>query len=85
MLAIVLILGVGATNYYSEKRYVQTYNAIKTTIETARTSNVSDVERAALTVKIIEVNQHLADDRYWKDSIWGVFYPDEVVKLEFLK
>jgi hypothetical protein len=71
--------------YYNDISSIQQYHAAKQTIAQARTTNTSELERAALTTKIIEVNSWLANAKYWNDSIFDIYIPDEVEELEPLK
>ena len=62
------------------------FNSIKNTVETARTRNPNDYERAALQIKIADANGWLAKAKYY-NSIpvmrWG--WPNEVDRLEPIK
>ena len=71
--------------YLSSKNDVILYQATKKTIENSRKFNVSEFERAALTNKIIEINQYLASVKYWNKTILGCYICDEVTRLEPLK
>ena len=53
---------------------VAQYYATKVTIEDARKNNPSEIERAALTKTIIEINQKLANDKYWNSNPWFDIY-----------
>jgi hypothetical protein len=83
-LAVLLI--VWPMQYHDYKEKIAIYQATKQTIDEARKNNVSEVERAALTTKIIEVNEILAAAKYenehtiFKDSI-----PDDFANLPYLK
>ncbi|MBA1335871.1 MAG: hypothetical protein HPY66_1689 [Firmicutes bacterium] len=72
-------------SYYSNMAHIQEYSAIKRTIEEARISDLSEVERAALTTTIISVNETLAGARYWNDTVFDIYIPDEFANLEPLK
>jgi hypothetical protein len=71
--------------YLSSKNDVVIYQVTKKTIENSRNSNPSELERAALTNKIIEINQYLASAKYWNKTILGCYICDEVTRLEPLK
>jgi len=64
---------------------IQEYHATKYTIEQARQDGISELERAALTQKIIDTNAWLANCQYWNKTIVGIYVPDEVEKLKYLK
>jgi len=72
-------------NYYSTISGINQYNSMKNTIEITRNQNISEIERAALTTKIIETNQWLIDVQYWNNTIFDYCIPDEIMQLEPLK
>ncbi|GAB6989562.1 hypothetical protein [Paenibacillus pini] len=76
---------VWTNNYYSYKADINKYLITKQTITDSRNSKISDIERAALTSKIIEINQYIADAKYWNDTIFGDMIPDDYAELEYLK
>jgi len=55
------------------------------TITEARKNNLSSIERAALLNKIIETNQKLIKSRYWNNSLFDIWIPDEVDQLKELR
>jgi uncharacterized membrane protein len=61
------------------------YHAVKATIARAREVNISELERAALTQKIIEVNAEIASAQYYNRHGFDIYIPDEVEDLEYLK
>lgn len=70
----------------SVKSEIREYYAIQSTVEVARNSeSISDIERAALTTKIIEANQWVVTQQYWNGTIFDIWIPDEVMELELLK
>lgn len=73
------------TSYYSDKANILIYESMKQTIEYSRSNEVSDLERASLTTKIIEINKYLANAKYWNDTIFGDLVPDDFAALEYLK
>lgn len=84
---IILTLGVLLlpVSYYGTKSEIQEYYSVKQTIKEARQADTSEVERATVTQKIIETNQWLASAKYWNNSIFDIYYPDEIESLEPLK
>lgn len=82
-LAIYLI--IWPMSYYGYMSNIQEYNAVKNTVQDARENGDSEVERAALTTKIIEVNQSLASAKYWNATIFDYAIPDEYANLDQLK
>ena len=63
---------------------VQAYHATKRTIANIRKPG-AEIERAALVHKIAKVNEDLAIAKFWNNSVFDVFVPDEITKLEELK
>jgi hypothetical protein len=61
------------------------YQATKQTIDESRKGGISDVERAALTNKIIEINQELASAKWTKQHFFGDTIPQEYADLPYLK
>lgn len=85
-LLIVVFLGMLSGVYYDTMSEINQYNTAVISIETAReTDNLNDYERAALTLKIITMNEWLANVQYWNDSMWDEFIPDEVMNLQPVK
>jgi hypothetical protein len=82
LIVFLIILPLNRIDHYDQ---IQKYNAIKMTIEESRKENVSDIERAALINKIADVNKDIASTRYWNDTIFDIYIPDEAAKLEYLK
>ena len=83
---IVVFLGAMSGVYYDTMSEINQYNAAVISIETAReNANLNDYERAALTLKIITMNEWLANAQYWNDSMWDEFIPDEVMNLQPVK
>jgi hypothetical protein len=60
--------------------------AVTMTLAESRGAGYSNIERAAATHKIIDMNKEIASVKYWNGSIWvGWFFPDRVAELEFIK
>lgn len=85
VIAVIVIPLGWVINISSYNSNIQQYNAIKETIKIAREESISDIERAALTTKIIEVNEYLASAKYWNNTMFGDNIPDEFAELEYLK
>ena len=72
--------------YYATLAQIERYYALKDTIEVARSQGIDDIERAALTHKIVENNTTLAEYKYWNQFfLLDMYCPDEVMNLEPLK
>lgn len=72
-------------SYYGTKSGIVQYHALVETIEQSRQSEISDIERAALTIKIFEANMQIASCQYWNKTIFDIYIPDEVMELKMLK
>lgn len=77
-----IVLPISISSYKGE---IQQYYATKETITESRKNNVSEVERAALIKVIIDTNNEIASLRYWNNTIFDIYIPDEITKLEYLK
>lgn len=80
-----LFLIVWPINYYSDESSVVQYNAAKRTIQIARHNGTDSVETAALTSKIISINNDLANAKYWNKTVFDWFIPDNYANLPYLK
>jgi hypothetical protein len=83
--ATIIALIILPISYYDGKAGIKRYYALKQTIEDSRKNGISDVERAALTKKIAEYNADLASVKYWNDTIFDIYIPDELAELDYLK
>lgn len=55
------------------------YDAFVETVEDYR--KVGDtIERIAISQKIIEMNEDIANDRYWNDTFLDIYIPDVIIK-----
>jgi len=72
-------------NYYGVKAEIVAYYELRDSIERARQDDMSELERAALTTRIIENNTQLQKAKYWNQTIFNVYYPDEIMELEPLR
>ena len=64
---------------------VEKLKAFKSTIETSRLPEMSSIERAALTQKIAEWNEWIAETKYYNGTILGDWIPDEAANQELIK
>lgn len=84
ILAIMLITFIIGHMEYAA--FPAKYEAVTMTLAESRSTGSSDIERAAVMHKIIDMNKEIASARYWNDSIWvGWFIPDKVANLKFIK
>lgn len=84
-IAIVVLTLMFSISHGTANATLAQYHAIKETIEVARQGEVSDIERAALTQKIMRVNQDIASYKYWNGTIFHLMIPDKLAELEPLK
>jgi hypothetical protein len=49
----------------------------------ARENN--DVERTAIYLKVMEYNEGLATTKYWNNTIFDIWTPDELANLPFIE
>lgn len=78
----VVMLFAWPVSWYVDKQFKAEYEMVKETIEVTREAEGTILERAALTHKIIEINQALAVKKYWNDGLWDWYIPDDVANLE---
>ena len=84
-LFLLIVFAAVYFNPYSVRGEIAQYYAVKASIADARVMNVTDIERAALTQKIIETNRWLAQIQFDNHNLWDMFIPDEVDNLKPLK
>ena len=59
--------------------------AFQETVSTSRMGNLSEIERAAILSKIAEWNEWIAETKYYNNTIWDIFIPDEAANLQPIK
>ena len=81
--AITLLIAIIALplNRAEHKSNIQRYHAFEQTIAKARQAGASEAERTAILMQITKWNQELASARYWNDTLFDIWIPDEYVKL----
>lgn len=72
-------------SYYGTKADVYRYHSLKDTIEESRNSDISEIERAALTQEIADYNKYLASIKFWNDTIFDIYIYDGLAELEYLQ
>lgn len=82
---LIIMLLAWPISHFGYKSQIQQYHVTKQSIERSRKNELSELERAALTNKIIELNRGLADAKYWKGTIMGIYIPDEIMELDYLE
>ena len=81
VLTICLIFLV--TNPIMVNANIEEYKSIKNTIQIDRGND--NIENAALKMKIIDANRWLAKTQYYNTTMLGLWIPDEIEELEFIK
>lgn len=71
--------------YQDSKSNYRSYVAAKQTIEAARSGEISEVERAALVTKMLEINAIIADANYWNGTILKDAVYNKLANAEYLK
>ncbi len=46
---------------------------------------MSELERATILAKIADWNMDIESAKHWNKTIFGIYIPDEVTELEFIK
>ncbi|MCR4291730.1 MAG: hypothetical protein NUV76_02515 [Candidatus Kuenenia sp.] len=63
------------------KSYLIRYESVKSSIEIARKDGIHEIERAALTIKIIDINRDIAVAQYYNKTFLDIFIHDSVMDL----
>jgi Tfp pilus assembly protein PilN len=79
-----LIVIFGPITYFEYKSEINQYYVTKQDLED-RHETYTELENAALTQKVIELNRRIAEIKYWKENTSNPFIPKEVMELEYLK
>jgi len=83
---ILLVLGpMIPACLHTTRLEIAAFNSTKTTIAIARDAGGPGLEAAAIQLKIIEQNQWLAKTQKANMSMFGLWVPDEVMKLKPIK
>ena len=72
-------------NYYSEMANIQRFKETQKTYERIRAKDAKSLESAAIQVDIAAQNRWLTGLKYWNATIFDIFIPDEIEKLEPIK
>lgn len=82
LIAAILLLPI---RYYNVKAEISEFLSVQETMNQCRSNNISVIERAAIQIRVIDMNKWLAKNQYWNESIFDIYIPDEVMKLEPIK
>lgn len=87
LFGIVLFVAVVSwpISFYGSKAEVERYRALEESLNTSRSGEGSEVERAAVTNEIISYNKDLASVKYWNESIFDIYIYDGLAELPRLK
>ena len=66
------------------RRFLQQYEMIRTENEYAR-SEGDEIERMALRTQINTLNSKLVELRFWNETVFDVFIPDEVMTTKLIR
>ena len=81
-----IIVFVGApSSYYGTKCELAEMEEVRRTLKEARTAEMSEMERAALVLEVARRNAWLKGCQYWRGTVFGYWYPEDVNTTEFLK
>jgi hypothetical protein len=80
LLAFLLMLPLQRMEIYGQ---IQQFKSVEATAKVMR--DKPNIENAAFQLKIAEMNQWLADNKYWNSTVFDIFIPDEIEKLEPIK
>jgi len=69
---------------YKAYNFEMEYMAAAQTIQTQRASGIQ-IESAALTQKIIDINKEIASIKFWNEDIFDWYWPDQVANLKPLE
>ena len=80
---ILFLLLVMVTNHSVVKGKLKGFEQIRITINESR-KTMTEIERAAIVLKMAEENSWLKTLQYWNSTIFDIYIPDEVDKTPFL-
>ena len=84
-LALLVSLTIIGVNQAIGVSKVEEYNAFVKTLELARNNEEIELERAAVTSKVVEWNQYIASAKYWNDGLLDIFVHDGVAGLDYIE
>jgi len=70
-------------NHFIVKGELEGFEQIRITINESR-KTMTEIERAAIVLKMAEKNSRLRQLQYWNSTIFDIYIPDEVDKTPFL-
>ena len=83
LIAVLIVIPISRWKCSNE---IAAFREVQRTVQEQRTENISEVERANLTNRIIESNQWLVVTKRNSHSKWiGIYYSEDVNNLEPIK
>ena len=76
---LLISIPISRTSNASE---IQEFKIMRQILDNAENNNP---ESATIQIKIIEHNQWLASMKYYNQSIWDIWIPDEIENLKYIK
>ena len=69
---------------FATRREIKGFEAVRVTIENAKADGIN-YDDAVLQTKVLECNRRIAELKYWRTTIFWIYFPEEVEDLEFIK
>jgi len=86
---LIVIFGIGLlimpVSNWEYRGKAKQYEAIKSTLEVARSKEANIFENAAITLTVVQMNQDIALAMYWNGTVFNLFIYDGFANLEPLK
>ena len=82
LLISLIILPINRQSCFAD---IAKIKAFQETVSASRMENLSEIERAAILSKIAEWNEWIAETKYYNNTIWDIFIPDEAANLQPIK
>lgn len=88
IISVVLALLIGTAwpaYYFGTRSFGEELKAAKMTLEICRKNDMHKIELTAIMHKMVDYNAELKVIKYWNDTIFDPFFPDDVANIEFIK
>jgi len=69
---------------FATRSDIKGFEAVRVTIENAKADGIN-YDDAVLQTKVLECNRRIAELKYWRTTIFWIYFPEEVEDLEFIK
>jgi len=67
---------------YETRAKIIGFNAVAELVDSSQGKDNTNIRNAAMYLKVAELNAWLAEIKYWNKSIFDIWIPDEIEKLE---